>query len=199
MRLNRSLLALLPALMLLLPGVPTAHAAPVAVAIQDDGGVEIAGRTLRCGKVRSRLDRGLDNLGLSIPDRALIIINPALLSKEPETVRMFVFMHECGHHHVGGDELGADCWAVRRGLREGWLDRDGLGKVCRSFRNMPETDTHPSGARRCRNLDRCFATETARMAREAPRPIAVAAQSAASSSLPRLVSGPTLVRAGIAR
>ena len=44
---------------------------------------------------------------------------------------------------------GADCWAVKQGVRQGWLDRQGIDQVCRSFGNTPETPTHPSGASRC--------------------------------------------------
>ena len=48
-------------------------------------------------------------------------------------------------------------WAVRRGVRDGWLNRTGLAPICSSFGNASETPTHPSAARRCSNLERCFA------------------------------------------
>jgi hypothetical protein len=150
-----------------------------------DGTIEIAGRQLRCGRVRNVLDARLPNLGISIPDRGILVINPLLLERYSEGVRLFVFHHECGHHHVGGDELKADCWAVGRGVREGWLDKEGLREVCRSFGNAPQTPTHPSAASRCRNLERCFAS--------------VAAEAKAAGPTPALRSGPTLVRSGFAR
>jgi hypothetical protein len=198
MYLNRLIPALMPALIGLLLGGP-AQPAPAAITLERDGAVAIAGHTLRCGKVRNRLDAGLDDLGFAIPDRALIIINPALLSQLPETVRLFVFTHECGHHHVGGSELGADRWAVQRGLREGWLTRDGLKQVCRSFGNAPETSTHPSAARRCSNLERAFAAESSLMARELPRSQPApepATTRPAPGSPSSLVSGPKSDRAG---
>jgi hypothetical protein len=127
-------------------------------------------------------------------------------------VRLFVFHHECGHHHVGGNELSADCWAVDKGVREGWLDKPGLGAVCKSFGDAPATPTHPSGARRCRNIDRCFATTTAAIARAQPSQMAAAERPAAAPTTktagdvipastrgPRLLSGPTLVRNGYGR
>jgi hypothetical protein len=177
------------------------EAAPAA-SLQKDGSMEIAGRSLRCGKVRNALDPRLPNLGISIPSTRLLVINPNLLRRHPESVRLFVFYHECGHHHVGASEFRADCWAVDRGVREGWLDKTGLVGVCRSFGNAPETPTHPSGARRCRNLDRCFATASAAVARERPQP--ASAQPAvkpatAQADAPPLVSGPTLVRNGASR
>ena len=96
-------------------------------------------------------------------------------------------------------------WAVNRGVREGWLDKAALKQVCASFGGMPETATHPSGARRCRNLDTTFASATATVLRE----VAAKAKSDAKPGdaavgfqplrVPDLQSGPTLVRNGAAR
>jgi hypothetical protein len=199
------------AVMAILAGLALIEAQPQAassISVQRNGAVEIAGRSMSCGSVRSQLDSGLQNLGISIPDRGLIVINPALLRRQPETVRLFVFTHECGHHYVGGSELGADCWAVRRGLREGWLTKDGLRQVCGSFGNAPETPTHPSAARRCSNLNRCFASELAAIEKEqekerakvaAPQPAQASegvSAAAGYEASPRLTSEPKLVRTG---
>jgi len=168
------------------------------VSLQADGSIQIAGRTLRCGRVRNVLDARLPNLGVSVPDTRLLVVNPFLLARQPETVRLFVFHHECGHHRVGASELKADCWAVRRGVQEGWLTKAGLIQVCNSFRDAPATPTHPSGAQRCGNLDRCFAAADVERA-AAKQESARIETAAASSSAPRLVSGPRLVREGILR
>jgi hypothetical protein len=165
------------------------HAAQ-PVTLQADGSIQIAGRTLKCGRVRNVLDARLPNLGVSVPDTRLLVVNPFLLARQPETVRLFVFDHECGHHHVGASELKADCWAVRRGVHEGWLTKPGLTQVCNSFRGAPATPTHPSGAARCGNLDRCFA------AAEVEK---IAAVQASARTAPQLVAGPRLVREGILR
>jgi hypothetical protein len=171
-----------------------------SVSLQRDGALAIAGRALRCGGVRNVLDPHLPNLGVAAP--GVLVLNPGLLSRQSEIVRLFVFHHECGHHHVGGNELKADCWAVTEGVKAGWLDRDGLAQACRSFGDAPATPTHPSGARRCANLDRCFAVAVASQAKEhagrqTPRPDLVA--TATSREAPKLVSGPTLVRSGTLR
>jgi hypothetical protein len=128
---------------------------------QPDGSVLIAGRSLRCGSARNVIDANLPNLGLAAP--GVLVMNPRLLARWPAIVRLFVFHHECGHHHVGGSEIGADCWAVKEGVRQGWLDRSGLQQICRSFGNGPATATHPSGARRCASLERCYASATETM------------------------------------
>ena len=153
---------------------------------QRDGTLLIAGRALRCGSARNVLDPHLPNLGLAAP--GVVVFNPRLLNRWPASVRLFVFHHECGHHQVGASELEADCWAVKQGVRQGWLDRSGLQQVCRSFGNGPETRTHPSGARRCASLNRCFAE--AQVA-------AATAEPAVPKAEPKLISGPTLRRSGM--
>jgi hypothetical protein len=165
----------------------------MAMAKQRDGSLAIAGRSLRCGNARNVLDPRLPNLGVA-DERGLIVVNPRLLKRFPETVRLFVYHHECGHLHVGASETAADCWAVKQGLAQGWLDRGSLQQVCRSFGNAPATSTHPSGARRCASLDRCFTTAVAAAAKQKPAATAEAAQAEPS---PKLLSGPTLRRSGM--
>src|SRR4030081_119601 len=123
-------------------GGPVQSASPIS--LQRDGAVTIAGRVLRCGSVRNVLDPRLPNLGIAAP--GMLVLNPGLLNRHSESVRLFVFHHECGHHHVGGSELKADCWAVTEGVKQGWLDRGGVAAGGRSFGNAPATATHPSGA-----------------------------------------------------
>lgn len=160
--------------------------------------VEIAGRTLRCGNVRILSDRHLPSEGAAAD--GVLILNPRMLSEQPASVRLFVFHHECGHHNVGDSELEADCWAVDQGVRDGWLDAKGLDAVCQSFEDAPESDTHPSGKRRCRNLDRCFSKSVATLAAKRAGLLAPPSLALRSSRPPpRLVSGPTLIGTGTLR
>jgi hypothetical protein len=167
-----------------------------AIAKQKDGTLLIAGRALRCGRNRHVLDRGLPNLGLAAP--GVLVFNPRELNRWSDTVRLFVYHHECGHQKVGGSELGADCWAVTQGVRDGWLGRAGLSQVCRSFGNGPATSTHPSGASRCANLNRCFTTAVAAVSKEKATADARAAPPAPSlDAEPKLIQEPTLKRSGM--
>ncbi len=198
MRSSRSLVATVIAVAGL--GICTAALSSPAIAQRrSDNSFEIAGRTVRCGNVRILTDRNLPSEGAAAD--GVLILNPSMLSEQPASVRLFVFHHECGHHNVGDSELKADCWAVDRGVREGWLDTKGLEAVCRSFEDAPETDTHPSGKRRCRNLDRCFASATAALTTKSITSAAATPAPAkpAASPPPRLVSGPTLVGTGVLR
>jgi len=117
--------------------------------------VSLGGRQLQCNNAPIMVDRTLPSEGAA--DDESLTLNPDMLKDQPAIVRIFIFKHECGHLTVGDSELAADCFAVHQGVREQWLDRKGLNQVCQSFGGDPETDTHPSGARRCRNLDKCYA------------------------------------------
>ncbi len=121
--------------------------------------IKLAGHDLHCGNAQIMIDRNLPSEGGAGDD--FLIINPDMINQQPATVRRFVFSHECGHLTVGDSELKADCFAVNLGVREHWLDRKGLDQVCRSFDGAPETESHPSAERRCRELDRCFAAALA--------------------------------------
>ncbi len=131
--------------------------------------VTLAGRKMNCGKADIMIDRELPSEGGA--GETVLILNPNMLNQQPPTVRLFVFTHECGHITVGDSELDADCYAVNRGVKDGWLNRKGLREVCDSFEGAPETDTHPSAKRRCVNLDRCFAKAEADMTPIAPKPV----------------------------
>jgi hypothetical protein len=172
------------------------RAAP-AVDLQRDGALAIAGRSLKCGTVRNVLDPRLPNLGLAA--RGVVVFNPRLLGRHSDTVRLFVFHHECGHHHVGGSETGADCWAVKQGVQNGWLDRQGIGEVCRSFGNVPQTPTHPSGASRCASLRACFATATAVQPGQAKKPVVGQTKAGRGAAAPAAAFRSKLAPAGFRR
>lgn len=197
-----------------------------AARLNTDGTLQLADHRLACEKVRTQLDSKLENIGAAAPYERLLLLNPALLRREPLTVQLFVFHHECGHHRVGKSEIEADCWAIQRGVEGGWLDRKGLDQVCRSFGNAPETRTHPSAKRRCAALDQCFTAANASKVQEVARPLKPAtlpSSSAAASSTssatkkaaapatsssvqranpeptagPYLLGGPRLIREGV--
>jgi hypothetical protein len=110
---------------------------------------------MRCGQTPVIMDRDIPTEGMSVPGEGLYL-NPFLMKRLPNTVRLFIFKHECAHEVTGPDELGADCIAAKAGAREGWLRVGDIDAVCRSFAG-PATATHPSGKTRCANIRRCFA------------------------------------------
>ena len=136
-------------ILLLLPAALVSLAAAIPASTSADAeeklvgrSVTLAGRKVACGKADIYVDRDLPSEGGA--GDTILILNPDMMNQQPPTVRLFVFNHECGHLSVGDSELDADCYAVNRGVREHWLDRNGLNQVCDSFEGVPETDTHPS-------------------------------------------------------
>ena len=182
MRLLRSLLGAPTACAILGAGLYTLPA-PAKAEQWIGRSVTLGGHKLQCNIAQIMVDRSLPSEGGAGDD--FVILNPDMLKNQPETVRIFVFKHECGHLTVGDSELKADCFAVQQGVREHWLDRKGLDQVCQSFDGAPETDTHPSAARRCRNLDQCYAAALA--AQPASDPATATAVPAPSPAKPTTV------------
>lgn len=112
----------------------------------------------QCPGVRVLIDYDIPSEG-GAAGRDIILLNPKYMNKAPKAVRLFVFNHECGHTQpeIDDSELLADKYAVFKGVKEGWLDEDGLKQVCDSFEDAPATSSHPSGRTRCKANAKWFA------------------------------------------
>jgi hypothetical protein len=117
-------------------------------------------RRLACGQRPTVLDSQLDDFGAAYP--GFLILNPRLMAKVSMPVKMWIFSHECGHQFRGPDEETADCFAVQRGRREGWLTTDGLEEVCRFIAPAKGDSMHFSGSNRCEYMRKCYADPTVR-------------------------------------
>lgn len=118
------------------------------------GKLVIAGRRMRCGKVPTLVSSKLRAVGASVP--GFIGLNPRKLKKYPRVIRWMIYTHECGHQRRGRSERKADCWAARRGHRQGWLKKSGLKRICRSLRKDAASGPYPSGKKRCSIMRRCY-------------------------------------------
>ena len=96
------------------------------------GEFELDGRRQSCGQRPVVIDNKLDDYGAAYP--GFLIMNPRLLDKVSTPVKQWIFAHECGHQFRGPDEETADCFAVQRGRRQGWLLPEGLEEVCNFIR-----------------------------------------------------------------
>jgi hypothetical protein len=114
----------------------------------------IDGSRMLCGKRPTVLDNNLDDYGSAYP--GFLILNPRLLDKIPPAVKKWIFAHECGHQFRGPDEATADCFAVQRGRRQGWLDEKGLEEVCAFMSPAKGDNMHFSGPQRCEAMKKCF-------------------------------------------
>jgi hypothetical protein len=115
---------------------------------------------LWCGQRPTVMDNQLDDYGAAYP--GFLILNPKLLDRVSTPVKLWIFSHECGHQFRGPDEETADCFAVQRGRREGWLTPEGLEEVCRFISPAKGSNMHYSGAHRCEYMRKCYADPNVR-------------------------------------
>ena len=119
------------------------------------GQLVLDGRHISCGHWATVLDPNLNDYAAA-PYRQFIILNMPYVAKVPTAVKLWIYNHECGHKFGGPDENKADCFAVRRGRAEGWLDASGLEQVC-SFIGAARSDAmHVSGLDRCNLMRECW-------------------------------------------
>jgi hypothetical protein len=123
--------------------------------IMTPGTLQLDGNRMTCGRRPTVMDSQLDDYGAAYP--GFLILNPRLIAKVPTVVKMWIFSHECGHQFRGPDEETADCFAVQRGRRQGWLTEKGLEDICRFIRPAKGDSMHFSGSHRCDMMRRCFA------------------------------------------
>jgi hypothetical protein len=131
------------------------------------GRMEIDGRLMTCGGAPTVLDPQLHDFGESYP--GFIVLNPKLFVGLPTPVKLWIYSHECAHQTVGSNEMKADCVAVQRGKREGWLNAAGLAQVCAFMKPAHADSAHFSGPQRCELMERCFVQD-----RPSPPPIPAA-------------------------
>jgi hypothetical protein len=122
------------------------------------GDLELDGRKIICGRRPTVFDEKLDDYGAAYP--GFLILNPKLIAKVSTPVKLWIHAHECGHQYRGPDEETADCFAVQRGRRQGWLTAEGLEEICRFITPAKGDGMHFSGSHRCEAMRRCFADPT---------------------------------------
>lgn len=118
------------------------------------GTLEIDGRRMICGKSPTVLDPAYGDFGGALPE--FVILNPHLFAGLSTPVKLWIFSHECAHQSVGTDEVKADCAAVQRGRREGWLNESGLSEVCQFMAPAHGDHSHFTGIQRCALMQQCF-------------------------------------------
>jgi hypothetical protein len=118
------------------------------------GELKIDSVAVDCGELPTVLDPGLDDYTASFAK--FVIINPKLLKKQPTVVALWAYSVACGYTHLGYKPVEADCWAVQRGRRIGWLSSAGLEQVCKFIEPSKGSADHPRGNERCVRMRQCF-------------------------------------------
>jgi hypothetical protein len=116
------------------------------------GRLVIEGRRLSCGPTQTLL-RDFEGFAVS---STVIMLNMQALKDLPRQVQWLIYYHECGHILYGPSETSADCYAVRRARREGWLNDQGLNDICAVFNIAGHGPVHPDPEERCNQLRQCF-------------------------------------------
>ena len=109
---------------------------------------------MTCGQYPTVLDSSENDFGAA--PHGHVVLNPQLFGGLATAVKLWIFSHECAHQTVGSDEVKADCVAVQRGRREGWLTEAGLEQVCAFMRPARGDQTHFTGTKRCELMRQCF-------------------------------------------
>ncbi|MGV1014314.1 MAG: hypothetical protein ACOYB4_05020 [Methyloceanibacter sp.] len=118
------------------------------------GNLVVAGRKLSCGATAT-LIRDFQGFAVS---STVIMLNMQAMKDLPRRVQWLIYYHECGHILHGPNEAAADCYAVRRARREGWLTRQALEEICATFNIAGHGPVHADPKARCSQLRQCFAS-----------------------------------------
>jgi hypothetical protein len=119
------------------------------------GQLAFDGVSFTCGRFPTVMNAGLDDYGAAF--FGFVLLHPVRFPQLPLTLKRYAYAHECGHQYVGYDEGEADCYAVRRGRAEGWLDGKAMDEICGFISRSKGDGVHALGVRRCQMMRRCFA------------------------------------------
>ena len=116
------------------------------------GRLVVAGRKLSCGKTATLL-RDFEGIAVS---STVIMLNMQALKDLPRPVQWLIYYHECGHILFGPSETAADCYAIKRARREGWLNEQTLNDICAVFNIAGHSPVHQDPESRCNQLSQCL-------------------------------------------
>lgn len=111
------------------------------------GALKIDGNEVNCGTRPTVLNPEFDSWGGAFP--GFLILNTAKIRGLSTQVKLYIYSHECGHQFIGASETKADLFAIRRGVRWGWLDAQGMEEICTFISQLKGDAVHPPGPRRC--------------------------------------------------
>lgn len=114
------------------------------------GQLKIDGKSVNCGKRPTVLNPNFDSWGGAFP--GFVILNTQKINGLSTQVKLYIYAHECGHQFIGANETKADLFAIRRGVRWGWLDAQGMEEICTFISKLKGDAVHPPGPQRCETM-----------------------------------------------
>jgi len=124
------------------------------VKLVPQGTLKIDGRTVNCGKRPTILNSNFDSWGGAFP--GFLILNTKKITGLSTPVKLYIYSHECGHQFEGPDETKADLFAIRRGVKWGWLDAAGMEDICTFISTLKGDAVHPPGPQRCETMRKYY-------------------------------------------
>jgi hypothetical protein len=118
------------------------------------GELKIDGKTVSCGKRPTVLNPSFDSWGGAFP--GFVILNTKKVTGLSTAVKLYIYSHECGHQFEGPDEIKADLFAIRRGVKWGWLDAVGMEDICTFISTLKGDAVHPPGPQRCETMRKYY-------------------------------------------
>jgi hypothetical protein len=125
------------------------EAGPDATVIQH-GALKIGGHSVTCGNRPTVMNSNFVSWGGAFP--GFVILNAKKIQSLSTQVKLFVYSHECGHQYVGANENKADLFAIRRGVKGGWLDARGMEDICTFVSHIKGDSVHAPGPDRCETM-----------------------------------------------
>lgn len=116
------------------------------------GHLDLAGYQATCGPVQTVV---LNMQDIAVTQGGRIYLNFKLLTR-PRAEQLFWYTHECAHIIFGAGEMRADCWAVRQGRIQGWLQPRDFEALSASMRRHPGDRHHPAGPQRVAAMAACY-------------------------------------------
>ena len=114
------------------------------------GALKLDGKSVNCGKRPTVLNPNFDSWGGAFP--GFLILNNKKMNGLNAQVKLYIYSHECGHQFIGADETKADLFAIRRGVKYGWLDAQGVEDICTFISQLKGDAVHPPGPQRCETM-----------------------------------------------
>jgi hypothetical protein len=114
------------------------------------GSLKIDGIRVNCGTRPTVLNPNFDSWGGAFP--GFLILNTTKIAGLSTQVKLYIYSHECGHQFIGASETKADLFAIRRGVKWGWLDAQGMEEICIFISQLKGDAVHPPGPQRCETM-----------------------------------------------
>ena len=130
------------------------------------GALTLDGSPIACEGRPTVMNPKLDDVAAVFP--GFIILNPKAMQPLPKPVKLYAYLHECGHLIEGTSETKADCYAITEGKAQGVLADGAVAAICDFWKANKGDSDHLPGPERCKLMQACWAKGMAGLDGAAP-------------------------------